>query len=562
MSERDLTALEAAARERPGSAEAQAELAYAYLDAGREEQALTTFERALALAPTDPDLMTAAAEAAHRLGHHERTAALCERALDAAPHRPEVHAAAARLLDTETHALERLQAAASYLRMAPLSPDRGTYRTIIDLVLDRIVADSAAADDEAAATRLEPYRNSLDGLAGVVDEERLAPVRVAVEAALLAHRRPVSTAVEADFADHLDAGDAALAAGDAGTAVRRYQAAAVHAEDDQRRALALIGEARARRAAGNISAALQAANEAVLIGGESAEVRLVHADIQAAATDFDRALESYQLAEADDPFDPRIQRGLGLTLAALERWDEARDPLQKALAGNAEDVEVCRTLGLCFEMLGLKRFAVECYEEALRLDPRQPDAKAMRDYLAAVAAQAAEPAAAKPAQPAAVDDDDEVSVRDALRSHVRDRSTRRREVDNEAADHRPRCPVCRSANDPGQALCRRCGADLTLREEHAGPAPGRCFIATAACGAGSPEVAALRAWRERALRPHAVGRALIACYEACSPPLARWLAPRPAARRRVRRWLVAPLARRVGSALAEKPVEPQAHPPL
>jgi hypothetical protein len=60
---------------------------------------------------------------------------------------------------------------------------------------------------------------------------------------------------------------------------------------------------------------------------------------------------------------------------------------------------------------------------------------------------------------------------------------------------------------------------------------GLCFIATAAYGsAWHPHVASLRAFRDRQLRPHALGRAAIALYEAVSPPIAELIASRPALR--------------------------------
>jgi hypothetical protein len=75
----------------------------------------------------------------------------------------------------------------------------------------------------------------------------------------------------------------------------------------------------------------------------------------------------------------------------------------------------------------------------------------------------------------------------------------------------------------------------------------RCFVATAALSPDAAEVEALRRWRDRVLLSSAPGRLLVAAYYRVSPPLARWIAARPAWRRVVRERFVVPLARRIGS---------------
>jgi hypothetical protein len=72
---------------------------------------------------------------------------------------------------------------------------------------------------------------------------------------------------------------------------------------------------------------------------------------------------------------------------------------------------------------------------------------------------------------------------------------------------------------------------------------GVCFIATAACGSPyAPEVELLRGFRDEVLTPRAMGRAFVALYERCSPPLANWLASRALARKAVRGIVIHPLA--------------------
>ncbi len=84
-----------------------------------------------------------------------------------------------------------------------------------------------------------------------------------------------------------------------------------------------------------------------------------------------------------------------------------------------------------------------------------------------------------------------------------------------------------------------------LSDEPAGK--GGCFIATAACGSVlAEEVELLRGFRDEVLVENSAGRALVSLYERWSPPLARWIAPRPKVRKAVRGLLIRPLARVLG----------------
>jgi hypothetical protein len=68
--------------------------------------------------------------------------------------------------------------------------------------------------------------------------------------------------------------------------------------------------------------------------------------------------------------------------------------------------------------------------------------------------------------------------------------------------------------------------------------PSGCFIATAAWGSAlDPHVGSLRRFRDRFLLTHAPGRSFVALYHRFSPPLADYIAARPAARRVARAML-------------------------
>lgn len=77
-----------------------------------------------------------------------------------------------------------------------------------------------------------------------------------------------------------------------------------------------------------------------------------------------------------------------------------------------------------------------------------------------------------------------------------------------------------------------------------GASSSGCFIATAACGdEDHPDVAALRAYRDDVLLRSPLGHSVVQTYYRLSPPLARWIAPRPQVRAAVRALVVSPLAR-------------------
>lgn len=70
--------------------------------------------------------------------------------------------------------------------------------------------------------------------------------------------------------------------------------------------------------------------------------------------------------------------------------------------------------------------------------------------------------------------------------------------------------------------------------------PPKCFIATAACGADTSEVSALRAFRDQCLMADSRGRALVELYERVSPPLAAIIAKNSVLREMTRKTIVTP----------------------
>jgi hypothetical protein len=88
-----------------------------------------------------------------------------------------------------------------------------------------------------------------------------------------------------------------------------------------------------------------------------------------------------------------------------------------------------------------------------------------------------------------------------------------------------------SVDIAGQASALAASSEIRAVPTAGEGSVGLCFIATAAYGsAWHPHVASLRRFRDERLRPIAPGRAAIALYETVSPPIAAFIAPRPALR--------------------------------
>lgn len=96
--------------------------------------------------------------------------------------------------------------------------------------------------------------------------------------------------------------------------------------------------------------------------------------------------------------------------------------------------------------------------------------------------------------------------------------------------------------DAAASLLERAAAlnprDITIQHNLKRLKSSPCFIATAAFGTPcAAEVDSLRVWRDERLASSAIGRLVIAIYGHVSPPIARFIAPRPQIQRLVRWFL-------------------------
>jgi tetratricopeptide (TPR) repeat protein len=274
-------------------------------------------------------------------------------------------------------------------------------------------------------------------------------------------------------------------------------------------------------------------------------------------------LQEFQFAEAVLVDDPRVFRGIGLSLAATNEFEDALDPLSKALEAFPEDPLIACRLGQAFHAAGRRQQAQACFEACLELSPSLEVAAWANAGLEALR-QVAErqtkrrEAAGVPQDIQFADEDDfdpDIAPPEFRREQTQSRPMRERVLrkSDDTAEYDPsrhdRCPVCRSPNDKGAERCARCGGSMTAPPPGRAPSGGggggggQCFIATAACGdALAPAVVTLRAFRDSYLLTRPAGRWAVRLYELLSPPLAEALARHPRGCRLVRRALIVPLA--------------------
>lgn len=151
-------------------------------------------------------------------------------------------------------------------------------------------------------------------------------------------------------------------------------------------------------------------------------------------------------------------------------------------------------------------------------------------------------------RPAATGPDEPVELGDRRRKHVSVTTADGERVEHGDVFVRHSAAGFAVASEPGfpdEATTRY--EKSGLRRVEVTQHHSACFITTAAAGEGQT-LEALRGFRDDAMAPRAAGRALLALYDAASPPVACTLARHPDGRTtRAVRWLVercAGLARR------------------
>ncbi len=94
----------------------------------------------------------------------------------------------------------------------------------------------------------------------------------------------------------------------------------------------------------------------------------------AAAGRYREAIATFEKAQRSDPGDPKLLENLGIVKLRMNRPAEARDLLRKAVAANANLPVSWNTLGVALYQTKDVAGALDAWERAASLDPRQYDA--------------------------------------------------------------------------------------------------------------------------------------------------------------------------------------------
>lgn len=113
--------------------------------------------------------------------------------------------------------------------------------------------------------------------------------------------------------------------------------------------------------------------------------------------EFETAITCYRRGLEKDPGNIVAINNLAMVFIEKERYEDARNELERAIAGGANDAEILSNLGYVLRKLGKDRDAAEVYDKYLQMNPGAEDAEPIRNWIAKVRSQAEEAETPAPA---------------------------------------------------------------------------------------------------------------------------------------------------------------------
>jgi Flp pilus assembly protein TadD len=132
---------------------------------------------------------------------------------------------------------------------------------------------------------------------------------------------------------------------------------------------AAIAYAHALEKHGDTSAALEALDVCLAVGGDELRLICARAFLLGGRLKYDLAEVELKRAAKLRADDPEVQLQVGILACRRARWRDAVEPLQKAAAQRAEDALAHFYLGEALNHVDQLAAALRAYERATQLDP-------------------------------------------------------------------------------------------------------------------------------------------------------------------------------------------------